>query len=120
MASDNDVIKVLYNQIIDIAEEVNKKNDRTISTAIVGKNENKYTVRINGVEYNVLNGTGFGLSIGQQVWVTIPQNNYSKIFISGIKTERSYPLSPNPSTPSSPTINGVTVSDYKGYIPLEL
>ena len=61
------------------------KFDRTFKTTIWGKNtDGTYQISHMNQKYDVYNGLGVDLSIGQSVWVTIPSGIFRHMFISGI------------------------------------
>lgn len=61
------------------------KFDKTFKTTIWGKNaDGTYKISYMNQQYNIPNGLGVELSVGQSVWVTIPSGIFRHMFISGI------------------------------------
>lgn len=56
-----------------------------IGTIIEILGNNKYNVMINGNAYTIPCAVDLNLSVGNSVYVTAPQNNFTDTYISGIK-----------------------------------
>ena len=61
------------------------KLTQLFKTTIWGKNDDgTYKISYMNQKYNVPNGLGVDLNVGQSVWVTIPSGIFRHMFISGI------------------------------------
>ncbi len=81
------------------------KYDKTFKTTIWDKNaDGTYRINYMNQRYDIPNGLGVDLNVGQSVWVTIPSGIFRHMFISGIcsqtynlasedNTDKIYPIS---------------------------
>ena len=75
----------IFKSIETIVQKVLEKSNITqlVSCVIVDTKYDKYVVSINGANYVVKDGIGIsGLHVSTPVWVTVPNGDYSKAFIS--------------------------------------
>lgn len=82
----NAAIKVMVATVKSACERLiaRASYDKTLRGVITGvptDNSSYYKVRVNGGEYDVPNYTDKKLSVGKSVWVLIPCNDYSNMFI---------------------------------------
>ena len=75
----------IFKSIETIVQKILEKSNLTkiVPSVIVDKKGSKYVVTINGTNYVVEDGIGFsGLHTSSPVWVTVPNGDYSKAYIS--------------------------------------
>ena len=84
----DDVVEMLAQQIVNATEKKLSSNgyDKTYEGRVLSSlGSNKYTVLINGVNYDVYSNNDLTYSTMEYVWVTAPCGNKSKQYISGRK-----------------------------------
>lgn len=76
-----DAIQQLINRKIDTA-----CYDKTTTGTIIGVlDDSQYKVLINGKQHTLYCAVNMTFTVGNCVWVTIPQNNMSRAYICGKK-----------------------------------
>lgn len=82
---DREAIQVLAKVIKEAALAVMEEApfDKTVSGVVVGRSGAEYVVQCLGAVRTMKNGTGMVFKVGDPVYVLIPSNNASKMFIVG-------------------------------------
>lgn len=83
-----EAIKVLSAQVYKVASRLISRAtyDRTIPArivAVVNPSTHQYRVRIQGDEFLVYSNSDINYAVNDNVWLTIPQNDFNDKFISG-------------------------------------
>lgn len=80
--NDEKVLKVLAEQFCKIQKEIKKNETRFEFATVTDVANKKYRVKINGNYYLVRNASGQNIKVGDYVVITIPNNNFSRMFLS--------------------------------------
>lgn len=82
----DDILDVIE---MGMAKAVSRLRDNFVRTTVKAVSSDfRYTVGINGADYNVVSGCGLEFSVGEQVWVHIPEGDYKKCYICAAATAR--------------------------------
>lgn len=70
---------------LGIKERVSKLYNTDVPSVVTGIKNGKYTVTINGLEKDVKDGVGVSPTVGQAVWVHLPNGNIRDAYISALR-----------------------------------
>ena len=85
MKNENNAINILIDKIISVVDSRNKKCSKIFKSTIWKiNNDGTYQISYLGQTYNVANAMGTELSLGQSVWVMIPNGVLREMHIYGI------------------------------------
>ena len=80
-----DIQEEIFKSIETIVQKVIEQSHLTqvVASVVVDQKRDKYVVTINGTNYIVKDGIGFNdLHRSSPVWVTVPNGDYTKAYIS--------------------------------------
>lgn len=85
--NDRNIISNLWNEItrLVVSEVAKKQCDKTFKSTIWKINENNtYSINYKGQLYDIPNASGIPLSLGQSVWIKIPNGILRNMYIDSV------------------------------------
>lgn len=78
----DEIVYQMVNEIIKIIEKkIKKTSTKMISSVITDKKDDKYVCTIDGVKYEVKNGTNISFKNGDKIWICRPNGSVRQQFI---------------------------------------